>query len=149
MNTHGFKEVYKPRNRTVVFSQADCNMAVHLTRSKRKSFKKCCIYTAMDGTDDMLWNGSEEDEDTDCEDEAVSLTGKGAQNVTCFVYQVYESNSKIFFLSSFFFLKVILESSCIQVKYGNNMSGSWEVCASSHVLISSTILPECFRMTKS
>jgi len=66
----------------------------------------------MDGTDDMLWNGSEEDgnvsaceedEDTDCEDEAVSLTGKGAQNVTCFVYQVYESNSKIFFLSSFFF----------------------------------------------
>jgi len=43
-----------------------------------KCFKKCCISTAVDGTDDdMLWNGSEqdgnirsecvEDEDTDCE----------------------------------------------------------------------------------
>ena len=26
----------------------------------------------------------------------VTLTGKGAQNLTCFVYQVYENNSKIF-----------------------------------------------------
>jgi len=26
-----------------------------------KGFKKCCISTAVDGTDDMLWNGSEED----------------------------------------------------------------------------------------
>jgi len=24
-----------------------------------KGFKKCCISKAMDGTDDMLWNGSE------------------------------------------------------------------------------------------
>jgi hypothetical protein len=23
-----------------------------------KGFKKCCISNAMDGTDDMLWNGS-------------------------------------------------------------------------------------------
>jgi len=23
-------------------------------------FKKCCIYSAMDGTDDMLWNDSKE-----------------------------------------------------------------------------------------
>ena len=39
-------------------------------------FKKCSIYNAVDGTDDTLWNGSEEggnvrseseeDEDTDC-----------------------------------------------------------------------------------
>jgi hypothetical protein len=29
-----------------------------------KGFKKCCITNAMDGTDDdMLWNGSKENED--------------------------------------------------------------------------------------
>ena len=28
--------------------------------------------------------------------ETVTLTGKGAQNLTCSVYQVYEINSKIF-----------------------------------------------------
>ena len=43
-----------------------------------KGFKKCCISTAVDVTDKMLWNGSEEDwdvmneceedESTDCED---------------------------------------------------------------------------------
>ena len=44
-----------------------------------KSFKKCCISSAVEEIDDyMLWNGSEEDghvrsgceenEDTDCED---------------------------------------------------------------------------------
>jgi hypothetical protein len=44
-----------------------------------KGFRKCCISSAMDGTDDnMLWSDSEEDgdvrskcvqgEDTDCED---------------------------------------------------------------------------------
>ena len=43
-----------------------------------KGFKKCCISNAVDETDDMLWNGSEEDgnvsseceqdEGTDCED---------------------------------------------------------------------------------
>jgi len=44
-----------------------------------KGFKKCCVSSAVDGTDDnMLWNGSEEDgnvrseceedEGTDCED---------------------------------------------------------------------------------
>ena len=42
-----------------------------------KGFKKWCISSAVEGTDDMLWNGSEEvgnvrsesveDEDTDCE----------------------------------------------------------------------------------
>jgi len=26
-----------------------------------KAFKKCCISNAMDGIDDMLWNGSEDD----------------------------------------------------------------------------------------
>ena len=53
-------------------------MAVHLTRVIVKGFKKCCISSAVDGTDDVLWNDSEEDgnvgseleedEGTDCED---------------------------------------------------------------------------------
>jgi hypothetical protein len=43
-----------------------------------KGVKKCCISNTVDGTDDILWNGSEEDgnveseyeehEGTDCED---------------------------------------------------------------------------------
>ena len=43
-----------------------------------KGLKKCCISSAMDGTDDVLWNDSEdggnvrseceEDEGTNCED---------------------------------------------------------------------------------
>ena len=43
-----------------------------------KGVKKCCISNAVDGTDDMLWNGNEqdgdmsseceEDEGTECED---------------------------------------------------------------------------------
>jgi hypothetical protein len=52
-------------------------IVVHLMRSD-KCFKKCCISSALDGTDDdILWNGSEEDrgvrsecqehEGTDCE----------------------------------------------------------------------------------
>ena len=41
-----------------------------------KGFKKCCKSNAMDGTDDMSWNGSkdgnvrswcEDDEDADCD----------------------------------------------------------------------------------
>jgi len=53
-----------------------------------KGFKKCCISSAVDGTDDeMLWNDSEEDEDirSEClkmkaltvEMEAVTLIGNG------------------------------------------------------------------------
>jgi hypothetical protein len=53
-----------------------------------KGFQKCCISNAMDGNDDdTLQNDSEEDgnvrseceedEGTDCEDETVTLTGKG------------------------------------------------------------------------
>jgi hypothetical protein len=36
-----------------------------------KGFKKCCISSAVDGTDDMLWNGSEEDGDvrSECEED--------------------------------------------------------------------------------
>jgi hypothetical protein len=43
-----------------------------------EGFKKCCVSSAVDGTDDMLWNGSEmegkfrseceEEEGTDCEE---------------------------------------------------------------------------------
>jgi len=58
-----------------------------------KSFKKCCICSAVQIDDDMLWDGSEEDrnvrsgceenEDTDC---AVIIITKERENLTCFVY---------------------------------------------------------------
>jgi hypothetical protein len=55
------------------------------------------VSTAVDGTDDdMLWNNIEGDGDVRCECEedeglavkmeTVTLTGKGRQNVMCFVY---------------------------------------------------------------
>jgi hypothetical protein len=34
--------------------------------------------------------------------ETVTLTGKGRYDLTCFIYSVYEINSKIFFLSRHF-----------------------------------------------
>jgi hypothetical protein len=38
------------------------SMAADLTRSDWEGFKKCCMSSAVDGTDgDMLWNGSEGD----------------------------------------------------------------------------------------
>jgi len=43
-----------------------------------KCFKKFCISTAVDGTDDILWNGSEEDGDvrSECgEDEGTDCEG--------------------------------------------------------------------------
>jgi hypothetical protein len=43
-----------------------------------KGFKKCCISTAVDGTDNMLWNGFEEDGNvrSECEeDEGIHLKG--------------------------------------------------------------------------
>jgi len=44
-----------------------------------KGFKKCCISTAVDATDDyMLWNGFEEDGNvrSECEeDEGIDLKG--------------------------------------------------------------------------
>jgi hypothetical protein len=64
-------------------------MAVHLTGSYCKS-------SAVDGIDDMLWNSitevgnvrseCEEDNGTYCEDGDSAVSGKGAWNVTCFVY---------------------------------------------------------------
>jgi hypothetical protein len=61
----------------------------------------------MDKPDDMLWNGSEEDGNVrskreegemSVDMETVTLIGKGRQNLTCFVYQVYEIYSKILHL---------------------------------------------------
>jgi hypothetical protein len=52
--------------------------------------------------------------------ETVTLFGKGRLNLTCFVYYVYEINSKIFFLSRCFIfrgsseIRVVLRSG----KYG-------------------------------
>jgi len=68
-------------------------MAVHLSRRNlKKGFKKCCMSSAVDVTgdddNDMLWNVTgecEEDEGTDCED-GDSNTGKGRQNLMCFVH---------------------------------------------------------------
>jgi len=30
-----------------------------------KGFKKCCMSNALDGTDDMMWNGNKEDGEID------------------------------------------------------------------------------------
>ena len=45
----------------------DHGMAEYLTRTILKGFNKCCISNAVDGTDDFLWNGSEEDGNIRCE----------------------------------------------------------------------------------
>jgi len=39
-----------------------------------KGFEKCCISSAVEGIDDMLWNGSEEDGDgrNECEKDEVT-----------------------------------------------------------------------------
>jgi len=39
-----------------------------------KCFKKCCISNALDGSDDHMWNDSEEDGDVRCESEEVEGT---------------------------------------------------------------------------
>jgi hypothetical protein len=61
-----------------------------------KGFKKCCISNALDGTDDMLWNGSKrmgmlgesvrKMKAVTVKMEPVALIGKGRQNLICFVY---------------------------------------------------------------
>ena len=37
------------------------NMAVRVTSSGYEGLKQCCLSSAMDGTDHMLWNVNEED----------------------------------------------------------------------------------------
>jgi hypothetical protein len=86
-----------------------------------KGFNKFCIFNAMNETDDMLWNDSEEDGNvrSECEKmqaltvkiETVTLIGKGRQYLTCFEYEVYEIIGKIFFfLADFYFWGVVLHS---------------------------------------
>jgi hypothetical protein len=50
-------------------------MATHLTRSDCEGFQVLYI-NAMDGTDDMLWNGSNKDRDirSECEEDEDSDT---------------------------------------------------------------------------
>ena len=43
-----------------------------------KGFKQCCKSSAVDESDDMLWNGCE-DGDSD------TLNGEGKLNLTCFL----------------------------------------------------------------
>ena len=61
----------------------------HLTRSDGR-FKKCCIFSAVDGTDnDMLWNGSEESvrkKKAPTVKMEVTPIGKGRSNLTCCTY---------------------------------------------------------------
>jgi hypothetical protein len=51
-------------------------MAAHFTRSDCEGFKKCCISNAMDETDGMLWNGSQEDGNVRSVGEMKALTVK-------------------------------------------------------------------------
>ena len=46
------------------------SMAMHLTRSDRKVFSRCCLQNGMDETYDVLWNDSEENGNvkSECED---------------------------------------------------------------------------------
>jgi hypothetical protein len=74
-----------------------------------KGFKKCCISSAVEGSDDgMLWDGSAEVmlgvnvrkmKALTVKMETVTLIDKGRQNLTCLVYGVYEINNTIFILS--------------------------------------------------
>jgi len=52
-------------------------MAAHLTRSNCKGFLEVCVSNVVDGTDDdVLWNGSEGDENVRSEREMKALTVK-------------------------------------------------------------------------
>jgi hypothetical protein len=61
-------------------------MAAHITRSNCEGFLEVCVSNAVDGTDNMLWNGSEGDGNVRSEREVkvqtvkmetVALFGKG------------------------------------------------------------------------
>jgi hypothetical protein len=77
-----------------------------------KGFKECCISNAVGGTeDDVMWNDSAEEGNVrnvrkmkavTVKMETETMIGKGRQDLTCFVYSVYEITSKIFFLSRCF-----------------------------------------------
>jgi len=72
-------------------------------------FKKCCISNAVDGTDDILWNGSEEDGDvrseceedegTDCEDGDRLVKADRMWHALCITI-----NGKMFILADALFL---------------------------------------------
>jgi hypothetical protein len=95
-----------------------------------KVFKKCCISSAVVGTNDarMLWHDSEGDGNVrstvrkmkalTVKMEMVTAIGKGRQNLTRSVIDMYKINGKIFFLTRHFIfggcLTVVLHSD----KYG-------------------------------
>jgi hypothetical protein len=74
-----------------------------------QGFKKYSTFNAVDGTDCVLWNGSEQDGNVRSEREKmyaptammeiVRLSSTGRQKLMCCVYEI---NNKIFFLSSCF-----------------------------------------------
>ena len=56
--------------------------------------------------------------------QTVTLIGKGRMNLTCFVFEVYEINSKILFLSGYFTLGGYLR---IQYKISLGRHAFWGV----------------------
>jgi hypothetical protein len=61
VDLHGFSK-YKLENKDVLFSVWIIMAWQHISPEVNvKGFKKCCISSAVNRTDDMLWNGSEED----------------------------------------------------------------------------------------
>ena len=90
------------------------SMAAHISPVMTMMGVKCCTSNAVDGTDDMWWNGSEEGGNVrgECEKmqaltvkmETVTLINRGRQNLTCYMYSVYEINRSIFFLNRCFIL---------------------------------------------
>ena len=61
VHVHMFKQVYKPININVLVSVLIMLWQCISPEVNVKSFKKSSIPSAMDGTGDMLWDGSEED----------------------------------------------------------------------------------------
>jgi hypothetical protein len=79
-----------------------------------QSFKKCCVSSAMDGTDDDSYRMAlkrmgvfvvsvRKMQALTLKTETVSLIGKDRQNLTCFVIKCVKSIVKHFFLSGLLF----------------------------------------------
>ena len=74
-----------------------------------KGFKKCCISSVVDGTDDMLWNGSEEDGDVRSECGRWRNWLVETEYDVLFCIKCMKALVKYLFLADIFFLSVILD----------------------------------------
>ena len=102
MNLHGFKEVKKLYYLVKGITKAWQCFSPDVTVN---GFKKCCTSSAVDETDmlrmavkrkGILGMSVRKMKGMNVKMEKVTLTGKGTENLTCFVYQVYAITSKIF-----------------------------------------------------